>query len=434
MTKKELWESYRFPLILLGGIVLGAIIGIVFGKQATVLKPLGDIFINLMFTIVVPMVFVSIATAVGSMLNLKRLGKILGSLVFTFIVTGMFAAALVLVVVNIWPPAANTTVQLTAGKIGKTLTAGQMVVQTLTVDDFVGLFSRKNMLPNIVAAIAMGIAMSMCGGADSPVGRFMANLNDIIMKLVGMIMKLAPIGLGAYFANLVGEYGPQLIGDYGRTMAIYYPMCVVYAIIFFTAYAYYAGGSRGVKAFWGHILKPGVTAFGTQSSCAAIPANMEACDEIGVPEDIYDIVLPLGATMHMDGSVLSSIIKIAFLFEIFGMPFTGVDVYAKAIAVSILSAFVLSGAPGGGMVGEMLIVSLFGFPQEAFPIIVTIGYLVDPMATCLNSSGDTVASMMISRMVEGKGWMDKPRIGKSDPAKAALAAEIGGCSTCNPDK
>lgn len=434
MTKKELWESYRFPLILLGGIVLGAIIGIVFGKQATVLKPLGDIFINLMFTIVVPMVFVSIATAVGSMLNLKRLGKILGSLVFTFIVTGMFAAALVLVVVNIWPPAANTTVQLTAGKIGKTLTAGQMVVQTLTVDDFVGLFSRKNMLPNIVAAIAMGIAMSMCGGADSPVGRFMANLNDIIMKLVGMIMKLAPIGLGAYFANLVGEYGPQLIGDYGRTMAIYYPMCVVYAIIFFTAYAYYAGGSRGVKAFWGHILKPGVTAFGTQSSCAAIPANMEACDEIGVPEDIYDIVLPLGATMHMDGSVLSSIIKIAFLFEIFGMPFTGVDVYAKAIAVSILSAFVLSGAPGGGMVGEMLIVSLFSFPQEAFPIIVTIGYLVDPMATCLNSSGDTVASMMISRMVEGKGWMDKPRIGKSDPAKAALAAEIGGCSTCNPDK
>ncbi|WP_303064303.1 dicarboxylate/amino acid:cation symporter [Acidaminococcus massiliensis] len=431
MTKKELWESYRFPLILLGGIVLGAIIGIVFGKQATVLKPLGDIFINLMFTIVVPMVFVSIATAVGSMLNLKRLGKILGSLVFTFIVTGMFAAALVLVVVNIWPPAANTTVQLSAGKVGKALSAGQMFVQTLTVDDFVGLFSRKNMLPNIVAAIAMGIAMSMCGGAESPVGKFMANLNDIIMKLVNMIMKLAPIGLGACFANLVGEYGPQLIGDYGRTMAIYYPMCVVYAIIFFTAYAYYAGGSRGVRAFWGHILKPAVTAFGTQSSCAAIPANMEACDEIGVPEDIYDIVLPLGATMHMDGSVLSSIVKIAFLFEIFGMPFTGVDVYAKAIAVSILSAFVLSGAPGGGMVGEMLIVSLFGFPQEAFPIIVTIGYLVDPMATCLNSSGDTVASMMISRMVEGKGWMDKKSDRKTDPEKAAIAAQIGGCDCEN---
>lgn len=407
MTKKELWDSYRFPLILLGGILLGAIVGVVFGKQATILKPLGDIFINLMFTIVVPMVFISITTAVGSMLNLKRLGKILGNLVVTFIVTGLFAAALVLIVVNIFPPAANTTVAMKASEMAKPLSAGQMLVQTLTVSDFTGLLSRKNMLPIIVAAIATGVAVSMCGGQDSPLGKVLANLNDVIMRLVNMIMKLAPIGLGAYFANLVGEYGPQLIGDYGRTMAIYYPMCVLYFVVFFTGYAYFAGGSRGVKAFWANIMKPAVTAFGTQSSVAAIPANMEACNAIGVSEDVYNIVLPMGATMHMDGSVLSSIVKISFLFGIFNIPFTGLETYAKAIVVSILSAFVLSGAPGGGLVGEMLIVSLFGFPQEAFPLIATIGYLVDPMATCLNSSGDTVASMVIDKMVDGPDWMDK---------------------------
>lgn len=175
MTKKELWDSYRFPLILLGGIIAGAIIGVVFGKQATILKPLGDIFINLMFTIVVPMVFVSITTAVGSMLNLKRLGKILGNLVLTFIVTGLFAAALVLTVVNIFPPAANTTVAMKAAEMAKPLSAGQMLVQTLTVSDFTGLFSRKNMLPIIVAAIATGVAVSMCGGQDSPLGKVLAN-------------------------------------------------------------------------------------------------------------------------------------------------------------------------------------------------------------------------------------------------------------------
>ena len=134
---------------------------------------------------------------------------------------------------------------------------------------------------------------------------------------------------------------------------------------------------------------------------------MEACRKIGVPEDISNIVLPMGATMHMDGSVLSAITKIAFLFGIFQMPFTGIDTYAMAIAVSILSAFVLSGAPGGGLVGEMLIVSLFGFPAEAFPLIATIGFLVDPAATCLNASGDTIASMMITRLVEGKDWLEK---------------------------
>ena len=111
--------------------------------------------------------------------------------------------------------------------------------------------------------------------------------------------------------------------------------------------------------------------------------------------------------MHMDGSVLSSVIKIAFLYGIFQMPYTGLGTYAMSIVVAILSAVVLSGAPGGGLVGEMLIVSLFGFPQEAFPLIATIGFLVDPAATCLNSTGDTVASMVVARLVEGKDWMQK---------------------------
>lgn len=194
-----------------------------------------------------------------------------------------------------------------------------------------------------------------------PVGKLLNNLNAIIMKIVSIIMMYAPIGLGAYFASLVGEFG---------------------LLYFFTAFV-------------------------TQSSIAALPVNAEACDRIGVPKDIRDIVLPMGATMHMDGSVLSAIVKISFLFGIFNQPFTGVGTYAMAMAVAVLSAFVLSGAPGGGLVGEMLIVSLFGFPAEAFPLIATIGFLVDPAAACLNASSDTIASMMVTRMVEGKDWLDR---------------------------
>ena len=386
---------------------MGALLGVTLGEKATVLKPLGDIFLNLMFTIVVPMVYVSITTAVGNMVNMKRLGKILGNLVVTFIITGMFAAALVLVVVNIWPPAANTTIQLANAEMQEAASVGDLLVNSLTVNDFSGLMSRNNMLPIIVFAILSGVCVSACGGEESPAGRLLNNLNDIIFKMVDVIMKLAPIGLGAYFANLVGEFGPELIGDYGRAMVIYYPMCLVYVVIAFPAYTYFAGGMTAVKRMLKHILSPALTAFATQSSVAAIPANMEACRKIGVPEDISNIVLPMGATMHMDGSVLSSIIKISFLFGIFGQPFTGVGTYAMSVVVAILSAFVLSGAPGGGLVGEMLIVSLFGFPAEAFPLIATLGFLFDPAATCLNSSGDTIASMMITRMVEGRDWLAK---------------------------
>ena len=415
MTRSEILASYKQPLILLGGIILGAVIGVVFGKQATVLKPIGDIFINLMFTIVAPLVFVSIANAVGSMLNMNRLGKILGSLIFTFIATGIVASVLVLIVVNIWSPAASTSITMQAAGAQKAVSISEMIVNTLTVNDFSGLMSKSNMMPIIIAAIAFGFATATCSRENNVVGRLLDNLNTIIMKLVDMIMMFAPVGLGAYFANLIGELGPQLIGDYARTMLIYYPMCIVYGVVFYPLYAYFAAGSLGVKRMLAYIFNPAVTAFATQSSVATLPVNLEACKKIGVPEDIGNIVLPMGATMHMDGSVLSSIVKIAFLFGVFNIPFEGAGTYAMAILVSILSAFVLSGAPGGGLVGEMIIVSLFNFPPEAFPIIATIGFLVDPAATCLNATGDTIAAMIITKFVEGKSWLVN-RLEKGDLA------------------
>lgn len=405
--KTGFWKNYRFSLTLLGGIILGSVLGIIFGEKTAVLKPLGDIFLNLMFTIVVPMVFVSIASAVGNMVNMKRLGKILGSMIAVFIITGMIAAVLVLVTVNIFPPAAGTSIQMHTTELGQAKTAGEMLTGALTVTDFPLLLSRQNMLPLIIFSILFGLCVSLLGGTESPVGKFLNNLNDVVMKMVSLIMLYAPIGLGAYFASLTGEFGPQLLGDYGRTMLVYYPLCAVYALLFFPLYALFSSGKKGVRAMSKNILSPALTAFATQSSVATLPVNMRACQQIGVPKDIREIVLPVGATMHMDGSVLSSIVKISFLYGIFGQSFSGVGTYALAIVVSILSAFVLSGAPGGGLVGEMLIVSLFGFPPEAFPLIATIGFLVDPAATCLNASGDTIAAMIVTRFTEGKDWITK---------------------------
>lgn len=406
MAKAKSKRSY-FPFILIGGIVLGAIIGVIFGEKATVLEPIGDIFINLMFMIVIPMVFVSMTAAIGNMANMKRLGKVLGNTILIFIVTGIIAGIIVLGWVNIFPPAADTNIEVEDTEMEEMQSAGDMIVDSLTVSDFPDLLSKENMLPLIVFSILFGLAVSMNGGEESSVGRLLNNLNDIIMKIVGMIMYFAPIGLGAYFANLIGDLGPSLIGDFGKTLAVYYPLVFLYMLIMFPLYAYYAGGKAGITAMRENILSPAVTAFGTQSSVATLPVNKKSCDNIGVPSDISNLVLPMGATMHMDGSVISSIVKISFLFSVYQMDFVGVDTYLMAIIVSILSAFVLSGAPGGGLVGEMLIISLFGFPPEAFPLIATIGFLVDPGATMLNASGDTLASMMVARRTEGKGWMKK---------------------------
>jgi Na+/H+-dicarboxylate symporter len=406
MNKKSIWLNYRFPIILIISIAVGSIIGVIFGENATVLKPFGDIFINLMFTVVTPLVFVTISSAVGNMVNMKRLGKILGNMFLTFVVTGLIAAILIIFVVKIFPPAEGVNIAIETVEELERITLSEQIVNALTVNDFSKLLSRSNMMPLIVFSILFGYCVSLFG-ENNAVAKGLDALSKVMMKLINVVMLYAPIGLAAYFATLIGEFGPQLLGAYAKAMAIYYPICVFYFIVAFTGYTYFSGGKPAVKSFFKNIISPTITSIATQSSIATLPVNLEAAKRIGVPKDIREIVLPIGATMHMDGTVLSSILKISFLYGIFNQDFTGIGTYTIAIVISILSGVVMSGIPGGGLIGEMLIVSLFGFPSEAFPIIATIGFLVDPPATCINATGDTVAAMIVTRLVEGKNWMSE---------------------------
>ncbi|HZH93083.1 MAG TPA: dicarboxylate/amino acid:cation symporter, partial [Tissierellaceae bacterium] len=317
----SIWKSYRFPIILLTGIIIGSIIGLVFGERAKVLAPLGDLFINMMFTAVVPLVFLSISSAVGSMMNMKRLGRILGSMFAVFIVTGAIAAVLIIVVVKAFPPAQGVNLVMEAATLDE-ISVGDALVNAFTVSDFPLLLSRSNMLPLIVFSIIFGFSVSLVGGEDNKVAQALDMLNKVMMKMIGIIMLYAPIGLGAYFAALIAEYGPQLLGAYLRSMAIYYPLCIAYFFIAFFAYSYWAGGKEGTRIFFKNILSPAVTSLATCSSIATLPVNLTATEKMNVPKDIREIVLPIGATMHMDGTALSSILKIAFLFGIFGQDFS----------------------------------------------------------------------------------------------------------------
>lgn len=409
MTKEKkinLWESYRFSIILIGVIILGSFIGIYFGEKAKILKPLGDLFINGMFTIVVPLVMVTISSSVAGMKDMKRLGKVLKSLLFVFLSTGLIAGVIILVIVNIFPPAQGVNLNLTAMEALKPFQTGDQIVKALTVSDFPELISRKNMLPLILFSIFFGICINLSGKKGEKVYEILDSLSEVFLKMISLLMYYAPIGLGAYFAALVGEYGGQLLGSYTRAMIIYYPLCIAYFIIMFPIYGYLSAGKEGLRSMK-YLISPALTSLATQSSIATLPVNLEASEQIGVPKDIRDIVLPIGATAHMDGTVFSSILKISFLFGVFNIPFTGVETYISALLLSVVGGVVMSGVPGGGLIGEMLIVTMYGFPPEAFPIIATIGYLVDPPATMINATGDTVAAMLVARLVEGKNWIHK---------------------------
>lgn len=406
--KNTVWKAYRFPLLLLLGIAVGSVIGWIapeFGKK---LKPLGDIFLNLMFCVVVPVVFFSISSAVASMRDLKRLGKIVSYMLILFVLTGLISAAIMCIAVNVINPSDGINITMEQTEQVEAQSLPDQIVAALTVNDFSLLLSRQNMLPLILMSFFFGLVVTSFKEQRERFSKSLSFLSEVFMKMIKYIMYYAPIGLGAYFAYLVADLGPQLLGMYAKTMlGLYYPLCVVYFFVGFFIYAYFAGGMTGVKLFFKNILSPAATSLATQSSIATMPVNLEACENIGVPKDIREIVLPVGATMHMDGSCFAAILKIAILFGIFGKDFTGFEVITSAIIISIMSGVVMSGIPGGGLIGEMLIMNVYGFPMEAFPIIATVGFLVDAPATLINATGDTVIAMMVTRLVEGKDWIKR---------------------------
>ena len=404
---KNFWKNYRSAIIMLAAIVAGCIVGAVW-PGATVFKPLGTLFINMMFCIVVPMVFASIASAVANMGNRKRAGKIMGVTIGTFVVTGAIAALIMYFVMPVFPPVLQPWSEIPSEEMGEYASLSTLIVNFFTAEDFVGLLSRRAMLPLIVFSVLFGFAVNLNGGKDTPVAKWLEDLSNVMLKFVKIVSYYAPIAFFGFFADLVATYGPQITTDYARGLLAYYPLCAIYIFTAFPLFAWIGGGKHGPKEMFRHILKPAMVSLGTCSSVATIPTNMEAAADTGISKDVSDMVLPLGATMHMDGSCFSCVLKIAFVFGVFGKDF-GLDMLIPVILVAVLSSVGMSGVPGGGYIGEYIICSIFFADQMAlaFPILVTIGNLVDPPATMINAAGDYVVSYIVERFVTGKDWLEK---------------------------
>jgi len=404
--KGSFLKNYGFLICMIIGIVAGCIVGAVW-PGATALEPIGTIFINMMFCVVVPMVFVSISSAIANMKSARRAGKVMGTTIVTFCVTAAIAAVIMYVVARCIPLVVGDY-PTAEGEVGETLGVADMIVNFFTKPDFTELFSRRAILPLIVAAVLFGFGIQLNGGPKTKTAQLLEDLNGCLMKVVKIITYYAPIGFFGFFAYLVASYGPELIGDYGRTLIIYYVLCFVYMFIFFPIYAQFGGGKGAAKLMFSKLFRPAAVSFGTCSSVATIPTNMEVAEETGISKEVSDIVLPLGATMHMDGSAMSAIIKVAFLFGMFGQDF-GTGRAILAIIVAVFSSVAMSGIPGGGGTGELVLCTIF-FPDQlavAYPIALALGNLVDPPATMVNAAGDYVSCYIVSRFVDGKDWLQK---------------------------
>lgn len=399
-------KNYKSILLLLGGIGLGSILGLVFGKGVEIIKPLGDVFLNFLFTAIIPLVFFTIASSIASLEKTEKLGKLFGIVIGVFLGTVLISAILMVLGVLLFPVQQDIILSKIPLEMVQTGSAGSQITQLLTANDFYELLSRKNMLALILFSFLVGFACLRSGEKGKDFGKFLHSGNEVMKQLLHLIMKTAPIGLGAYFAYQVGIFGPQLFGAYARPLGLYYGVCAFYFVVFFSLYAFMAAGKKGVTIFWKNNITPSLTALGTCSSIATIPANLEGAEQINIPSHIRNLVIPLGAPLHKEGSSMSSVIKIAVIFAMFGKDFTDPNTLLLALGITVIVSVVEGGIPNGGYIGEILAITVYGFPMEqALPAAMIVGTLVDPMATLLNANGDLVSAMLVTRIAEGKKWL-----------------------------
>ena len=407
-TKEKKASSYREPLILIAFVIVGAILGIVLGERASVLYPIGQIWLNLLFVLLVPLIFFSIASSIANIADARRVGKLLALTIGIFVVTAMIAGIYMFAVTGIF--GVDTSIQIDASEVAEAAAAdsiGDQIVNTFTVGDFPLVISRSHILALIVFTVFFGVTVSLLGEEGKPVASWLGSMSKVFYKMVALLMKLAPIGLLAYFANLTGTYGPELLKSYARGLLIYYPAAIVYFFVFLALYAFLAAGPWGVKNFFKNILTPALTALGTRSSAAALPLQLDACDKLGVPREVSSVVVPVGATCHMDGACIATIYEIALCCALFGHPLESIGDFAFALLIAVAGSVAVSSVPGGGAAMETMVISAFGFPSVALPVLLMMTQLFDAGCTLINSCGDTVASMLVTRVLYGKDWYKK---------------------------
>lgn len=405
---KKIWKNYKSTIILLLSIIIGTFIGLIFKEKACVLSPLGDIFLNLMFVVIVPLIFLTITSSIIKMENPKRLGKIMITILIVFAVMSIIAALIGVV--------SSYTIKLIDSKdinnltnllnqdvvISEEVNILQKTANLLTVNDFYKILSKENIIAILVFSIIFGFAIRKSKDKGKKVIELILSLNEVVINIVNIIMYYAPIGLGCFIATLIGSYGSVIAIGFLKTFIVYTLVCIFIYVFVYSAYVFLVSGKKGLKAYWKNIIGPSTTALATCSSAATIPINIKYTKEMGVPSDIAETTIPMGTSFHKDGSVVGSAFKIMFLIYLFGKDINILTI----LGVSLLSTLLITAVPiGGGTISEMFILQIFGFPSSALPILSIIATIIDAPATVLNVVGDSCSSLIVARIIDGKNFL-----------------------------
>lgn len=390
-------KNYRGTIAMIAGVIAGAAVGALWPSAAHFVKPVGDIFLNLLFALVVPMVFFSISLAFYRMKARKQIGSVLLRTLLSFVIIWLCCGILSYISTLAVNPLGDFTLGQGAELKSESVAGGNALTDALSVSDFPQLFSKFHLLPLIIFSALIGLGAACAGEKGERAAGFFDSGNEVVIKAMKVLMYAAPLGLGCYFADTIAVIGSGLLEGYLRILIIY---CVLTAILLFIIFPLIIRLFRGrgsVKAFFTHIIPPTVTGLATASSSVAMPGNIEAAEKMGIDNSVSQSVVPLATNLLKGGSVALDVIKVVFLMTLCGQATGGLVPAACIIGTAILSALVSGAVTNGGVTGELLICSLLGVRPEMAGIIMIIGTIADIPATLVNSQSTVVAAAIVDK-------------------------------------
>lgn len=386
------------------GMLAGIAVGFVFLKvggtfTTDYLKPIGTIYINLLKFMVVPVVLFSIMNGVISLNDLKKVGTVGFKTFVYYICTTAFAVVVGLVVVNCFKgffPVLDSSVtsglEYTATEAPKIMD----VIVNIFPDNLFKPMVETNMLPVIVIAIFFGAGILASGEKGRMVADLVSSLEDVVMKVLMMIIKLTPIGVFCLMADVVAVNGAKIVGSLALVVGVAYIAYILHMVIVYSLSVKFLAGMSPLKFFKG-MAAAMLTAFTTTSSNATLPVNIECCNDMGAEPEISSFVLPLGATINMDGTAIYQAVATVFIACCYGVDLT-LGQMAMVVVTATLASIGTAGVSGAGMIMLSMVLLQVGLPVEGIAIIAGVDKLFDMGRTTLNITGDATCAMWLSKV------------------------------------
>lgn len=378
---------------ILIGLILGMIVGIVFGEKATFLQPIGNIFINLIKMLVIPLVMCSIINSVSGMKDLKVMGRVGGKTVLLYVITTMGAGALAIVVGMLFHVGEGLAIVEAAEVSAETPTVLGILLNIVPSNIFAAM-ANFDTLPCIVFSVLFGVAIVMCGEVGQPVRNVIGSAAEVIYKMVNIIVKIAPLGVFALIAASIGENGPEILSALGLFCVLNYVCGIILLIVFCILAKLFTKIPLGV--FIKGLSKVFMTAFSTRSSAATLPVTIKTTvEDLGVDENLARFTLPIGCTINMNGNAVCMALAAVLASYVYGQPLSFGQI-AIAIIIATISSIGMPGVPNSGIVFNTMMFSALGFPAGSLiAMIASVESLNDMMSTGLNVSGDVLCAAIV---------------------------------------